>query len=376
MGTATENKIRSESATLPRRPKSILCSAMQAQMECTIIRYSTHYFKIGNSVESLETWRSFQIENENDGNRIHETPLAAILDFCDRLEAFVQGLQPDDKIAIVPASASHKSFAEGRFCLGCYMIICNSMSVDEVKVAFQDSTLLLEDTNRTNSNSSDSSSSVEDRVLNCWQAIEQAVSLRWLVAPNSDVEPMLDVEELEHYAGHANGSLHMVVPGRMFFFPSPDDLPDGQQWADVIVSSGATTRRFSASFHAELFKVEELNVSMVACLGQGSEAATAAFEARGVEAVDLGLAEDGSSLLRGLDRLLSLSRAVPGAVAVYSGRGPEWPGYLETLVAAFLIRREGFDEGAARAWLRMVSPGKVGGGDDGWGPVGAEPPAA
>ena len=348
-------------------------------MECTKVPYTSRCFKIDNNVDrletwpadTLETWRSFQIENENDGTRINETPLAAILDFCDRLLTFVQGLQPDDKIAIVPTSASHKSFTEGYFYLGCFFIICKKMPVEDVQVALQDSTLLLEDTNRTNSNSSYSSSSVEDRVLNCWRAIEQAVSLRWLVAPNSDVAPMLDVEELEHYAGRSNGSLHMVVPGRMFFFPSPDDLPDGQQWADHVVSNGATTRRFSASFYAELFKVEELNVSMVACLGQGSEAATAAFEARGVETVDLELAEDGSSLLRGLDRLLSLSWAVPGAVAMYSGRGPEWPGYLETLVAAFLIRREGFDEGAARAWLRMVSPWKVGGGDNGWKPVGA-----
>ena len=302
--------------------------------------------------------------------------MAAILDFYERLEAFVQGLQPDDEIAIVPASASHKSFAEGRFYLGCYMIICDSISVDEVQLALQDCTLLLDDTDHIEATSSDSSSSIKVPILNCWRAIQQALSLRWLVAPDSDVQPMLDMEELEHYAGHANGSLHMVVPGRMYFFPTPDDLPDGQQWAYHVASSGATIRRFSASFYAELFKVEELNVSMVACLGQGSEAAAAAFEARGVEAVDLGLAEDGSSLLRGLDRLLSLSRAVPGAVAVYSGRGPKWPGYLETLVAAFLIRREGFDEGAARAWLRMVSPWKVGGGDDGWGPAGAEPRAA
>ena len=309
--------------------------------------------------------------------------MSSILHFCDRLLDFMRQLRPHDKIVILPAFSNHSSFVRTYLYVGCFMIICDSMSVEEVQEALRDSTPqyqqpLLQDSSLINFTSIDAFGEIRLRVIDCWRAIEQAASLRWLVAPDSDVEPILDVEELEHYAGRANGSLHMVVPGRMFFFPTPDDLPDGQQWADNVASSGATIRRFSASFYAELFKVEELNVSMVACLGQGSEAAAAAFEARGVEAVDLGLAEDGSSLLRGLDRLLSLSRAVPGAVAVYSGRGPKWPGYLETLVAAFLIRREGFDEGAARAWLRMVSPWQVVGGDDsdGWWPVGVEPPAA
>ena len=346
-------------------------------MEGSKILHSKHCFKIDSNVDGWEGWRSFQVESSHDGKS--ETPMSAILHFCDRFLDFFRDLRPNDKIVIIPESSNHSSFVRTYLYLGFFMIICDSMSVEEVQEALRDSTPpsqspLVQDSSLINFASIDALGEV--RIIHCWRAIEQTVSLRWLVVPESNVQSMLDVEELEHYACRANGSLHMVVPGRMFFFPTPDDLPDGQQWADNVARSGATIRRFSASFYAELFKVEELNVSMVACLGQGSEAAAAAFEARGVEAVDLGLAEDGSSLLRGLDRLLSLSWAVPGAVAVYSGRGSEWPGYLETLVAAFLIRREGFDEGAARAWLRMVSPWSAGGGDDGWGPAGAEPPAA
>ena len=85
-----------------------------------------------------------------------------------------------------------------------------------------------------------------------------------------------------------------------------------------------------------------------------------------LHAEDLGLAADGSSMLRGLDRLLAASRAAPGAVAVHSGDGLEWPEYIEALAAAFLISRLGFDEGSAMGWLRMVSP---------WGPAAAHIPA-
>jgi hypothetical protein len=79
----------------------------------------------------------------------------------------------------------------------------------------------------------------------------------------------------------------------------------------------------------------------------------AVFKARGIETEDVGMAADGSSLLRGLDRLLSLSRAAPGT---HSGEGLEWPGYTATLAKAFMMSQLGFDEGSAGAWLGMTCP--------------------
>ena len=172
--------------------------------------------------------------------------------------------------------------------------------------------------------------------------------------PQSDDEPVLDVQELAHYSRVENGSVHLSVPGEMLFCPTPDDLPADKQWADYSREDGRTARRFSGEFYASLF--ENLQVSVVVCLGTGSATTNAALEEHGIESVDLGLAADGSSLLRGLDALLSLARAAPGVVAVHSGEGFEWPGYTGTLEAAFMMRRLGFEEGSARAWLGMVSP--------------------
>ena len=59
-----------------------------------------------------------------------------------------------------------------------------------------------------------------------------------------------------------------------------------------------------------------------------------------------------------MDRLLAVSRAAPGAVAVF--------GYSEgdvvvgTLAAAWLMREYGFGGEAARAWLRLVCPALTG----------------
>ena len=206
---------------------------------------------------------------------------------------------------------------------------------------------------------------LEPSPYDCWRALDRARSLAWLVDPQSDDDPLLDMEEFDHYAAPANGAVHLTVPGKLFFFPTPKDLPAGQDWDDCADSSGAVVRRFSARFYADL--LHHLGASCVVCLGGGSAQSAAALAARGLHVEDLGLAADGSSLLRGLDRLLSLARAAPGAVAVYSGDGAVWPGYTGSLAAAFLISRLGFDEGSARAWPRLTSP---------WAAAAAGPAAA
>jgi hypothetical protein len=58
-----------------------------------------------------------------------------------------------------------------------------------------------------------------------------------------------------------------------------------------------------------------------------------------------------------MDRLLAVSRAAPGAVALCGGGGAAaGEDVVETMAAAWLMRECGFGEGAAGAWLRMVRP--------------------
>ena len=178
--------------------------------------------------------------------------------------------------------------------------------------------------------------------------------LSWLVDSQTEIEPALDLEAFAQYSRRANGSVHMAVPGKLFFFPSTVALPSNQEWVDTTAHDGGAVRRFSPGFYAQLF--HDLGVSDVVCLGCCDPATAAAFAERGIETVDLGVAEGGSSLLHSLDLLLSLAAVAPGAVAVHSGDGFRWPAYTGRLVAAFLISRLGFGAGAATAWIRMMCP--------------------
>jgi hypothetical protein len=282
-----------------------------------------------------------------DGSSSSQLDLSAIQEFSNSLKDIVMGCQdPAERIVICPASDDSRSISFACAILGAYLIWNGRMTLEDVVAAFQ---------GLGDAFSADADSQFADStVLDCWRALSRAMHLGWLVDPESDVEPALDVEEFAHYASRANGNVHMAVPGRMFFFSSPKVLPSEQQWIDSVADNSTTTRHFSPAFYAELF--EELGVSAVVCLGCGDVAASSAFAERGIEVVDFGLAEDGSSLLRGLDRLLSLAAVATGPVAVHSGDGFRWPAYIGTLVAALLINRLGFDEGAATAWIRMLCP--------------------
>ena len=251
----------------------------------------------------------------------------------------------DTRYVVCPEQNNIQSVSAACLCLGAYLILNMEWTYQAVLDAFKAYAVhfSISEPNGLNVSNTD-----------CWRALAQAKKLGWLVAPTDDSEPAMDVEEYLHYARRTNGSVHMSLPGKMLFFPAPTALPDGQQWSDRLSEDGCTARHFSADFYADL--LQDFGVSVVACLGRSSPASAAALSARGIETVDLRLADDGSSLLRGLDRLLTLERASPGPVALHSGDGFRWPGYLGTLVAALMISRLGFDEGSAGAWLRMVSP--------------------
>ncbi len=167
---------------------------------------------------------------------------------------------------------------------------------------------------------------------------------------------MLDVEMASHYALNSNGGVHILVPGKLLYFPAPKALPVNQAWADVSMPGQPTVRRFSATFLAAL--LSELDVSAVVCLGRTSGTAAAAFRAGGLDVHDLALDARRPVLLGAMDRLLSISRAAPGATALFPGAngGEAVPVWVETLAAAWLIADFGFESGAAAAWVRMVCP--------------------
>ena len=142
--------------------------------------------------------------------------------------------------------------------LGIYMIQDLELDVDAVQTAFEPVWALLE-----------SAASEKDRttIMETWRAIHRVRQLRWFDFSGASVIHAPDragceLDEYLHYADPANGSVSIVVPGRLLFMPSPANLPDGCDWMDI-----GDTRRFSPAFFADLL-ASEFGAALLLKLGR------------------------------------------------------------------------------------------------------------
>ena len=188
--------------------------------------------------------------------------------FCASLQSFVETASPDSPIIVATAKlSSEDSLARMCILLGGYMIWNMGIELDNVSRVFRRVFDRIIEKEKA-------FSSKLSTIVDHWQSLHTAVRLGWLVPAASDQEPLLDAEEFEHYAGRANGSVHMVAPGMLYLFPTPDDLPDEAEWAVCVGEDGGAVRRFSARYYGRLFA--DLGVGAAGCLGRTAGAAGAA----------------------------------------------------------------------------------------------------
>ena len=237
--------------------------------------------------------------------------------------------------------------------MGAFMILALDKTLEEVFEAFKS----IRECMDQNSSEPLFQNIVQPTVEDCWRALLKAKNLGWidqsrrLNSKSTIQHGSLDIDQFEHYSRSWNGGLHTIIPGKLIIFPDPEEFEDGQLWLDT--SDG--TRSFSPTFYADLF--QELNVSIVVCLGK-SDFDFSAFLEHDEEYDELGL-ESGNEpihILRAMDRLLTLARAAPGALALHGGGAHR---LLAAFVAACLSSCNGFEGGAAVAWISMTCPSLV-----------------
>jgi hypothetical protein len=241
--------------------------------------------------------------------------------------------------------------------MGALMILALDKSFEEAFEAFKN----IRDHTNAGSDNSWTKDSKHPSIEDCWRALLMAKSLGWIdrsrriCTKSSLTRGTLDIDQYEHYSRTWNGGLHTIIPGKLIVFPDPEDLSEGQLWVDK--SDGS--RSFSPNFYADLF--QELNVSVAVCLGKCSFDAST-FSDYGVEVEELGVGSDDEVLqtLRAMDRLLTLTRAAPGTIALHGGGSAR---LLGAFVAACLSTCHRFDGAAAVAWIAMTCPAAADGAD-------------
>ena len=269
--------------------------------------------------------------------------LFSIHRFCEMLSR-METQYPGEAIVVCPKRKDPRAIETNCFLMGAYLILRKEMGIDDVLERVKDLADL-----KAQHAQSEGEAYVKDGL----RALYRAKHLSWL--DQKDMEPIFDVEMCAHYSAQANGNVHVLVPGKVLLFPTPEPLPHDQAWVDVSEPGCAVERRFSAAYLADV--LTDLGVAAVVCLGECDGSAAAGLEERGLDVHHLGLDPRQPSMLQVMDWVLAVAREAPGAVAVCSGEGcwgGEWRGVVGTLAAAYLMRELGFDAGAADAWVRMA----------------------
>jgi hypothetical protein len=278
---------------------------------------------------------------------VNQLQLSVLHAFCEYMQDTIDSHR-DQCVVVCPEDSSQASVATACLLCGAYLLLCERRELTHVLNTFQHSLERIDTVSEEGNYERIAAS-----IISSWRALDRARALHWLGCADDASEPMLDVDMAVHYARPSNGSVHVLVPGKLLLFPAPASLPDGQEWAEASASR-PTARVFSAGFLADLLL--DLGVSAVACVGQADGHDAAAFAARGLDVHDLGLDPRRPALLRAVDRLVAVSRASPGAVAVFGVDGDGLPEPVGTLVAAYLMVEQGFSAAAAAAWIRMLCP--------------------
>ena len=250
-------------------------------------------------------------------------------------------LQRSTKSLVVCITPGKRGITTAALLLGGYLLVCENMGLEQINQEFR----LLNSSFLTFSDS-DGGAAVELTVMDCLAALHKAKSHGWLDFSDQPSDDSIDMEEHLHYDSAANGRLHVVVPNKLLAFACPTDLPDGQAWAD---HDGVRT--FSPSYYAEILGDFDVSVAVCCC---GADAGSVPYDAAALGVAVEALCADARSgrLLGAVDRLLTLARAAPGALALHGGGG--WEEGL--LLSACLIRLFGFTARAAVAWARMAHP--------------------
>eukprot|EP00906_Rhabdomonas_costata_P012979 RCo018648 len=189
-------------------------------------------------------------------------------------------------------------------------------------------------------------STVDLHLVDCLRAVHKARALRWVDVDRFDVEAFRSHSKLE------NGGWTWVVPGKLIAFPSPRDHTTYDEETGELLA-------LSTGDYVGIFKplgVRDV-VRLVKPTYNGQK-----FSCKGIAHHDIIFAEEdkpGDVVMKAFVDLVEAAETKGTAVAVHCQAGR---GRTGTLLGCTLIKHYGFTAAEAIAYLRLVRPGSVVGG--------------
>jgi cell division cycle 14 len=274
--------------------------------------------------------------------------LSSIVNFIEQLEHEISQ-NPGSRIVYI-VEAGRRILTNAVFLLGAYMILTLGMKAQEVSDNLD---WIDESSIEHYRDATFTSGSFRLTLEDCWRGLERGQALGWVQAGvDGEHWGMVNIDEYRHYDSPCNGDFHEVVPGKFIAFKGPKALGEHDFEDD---ESGC--RVFSPSALADIF-AEDFGVAAVVRLNE-AEYDGAAFEARGIRHHCLEFEDCSCPPHRVAAAFLAVADAAVAAgraVAVHCRAGL---GRTGTLIALWLMTREGFGAREAMGWLRIMRPGSV-----------------
>ena len=197
--------------------------------------------------------------------------------FCETMRTTVRKHR-NKTIVVCPEEQSPEANLEVGYLLGAYLVLHCDVSVEDVLNKLKDLALCLEGDKEASLLRGRQTATIFGDGL---RSLARSRELCWLGPDEDDRE--FDVPTCAHYAAECNGGVVTLVPGKLLLCPAPaPHLPEHLSWADEDGGGRAGVRRvFGAGYLAAV--LADLGVSGVACLGDLSAAAAAAFEHEGLQ---------------------------------------------------------------------------------------------
>ena len=273
---------------------------------------------------------------------------------CKLLESKI-GVTTSHVVFCVDENRSSSAISGCCTLVGAYLLLIHQTKLDEVDAIFAP---LLEHLTHHQAGWCSSDSAI---IKDCWRALETVKGLGWLSEwyprnVTSRTPPCIDMNEFLCYDDPCNGGFHAIIPGRLFVFNCPTDLPEDPNSVEILPGMDVDGERlFDGSFYANLWP--DLDIALVVqCCGD-DEYDASKFKDFDIPVEQMNVNDGGKSgLLQHFDRFLTLARLAPGALAIHGDR--TGLGLAEALICSLLMREYHFDAKAAVAWISMVHPPK------------------
>jgi len=255
--------------------------------------------------------------------------IGVVYQFCKLIRSKISDPRLGSRVCTYYAESDGPRRTNASFLLGAYLVIIQGWSPEDATAVFESmgAGMLVGYRHALNSRSEFRLS-----VLDCLRGIKKAMESKWFDMESFDLDRYLLLENPAQF------DLHQICP-KFVAFRGPDS---------------SDPRFQSPEQYCELFV--HMGVNAVVRLNETDAYDSSTFVSKGIQVHELKLEVAKIPSAAEIEKFLEICDAEDGVIGVHCTGGR---GRTATMIAVWMMRRQGWSARDAIAWLRIVRPGSI-----------------